>query len=492
MDQKEESLNCKIFNFLRKDGCCLICCLRYLKGHGKELLDVKSSLEKRGIVVPEDGQNVVHPCPCCLNLFSEHCLYGTLCRIRKKDDFCKFFCEKFVLSFCLPVGLDIRQLIIWMKLIGEFGDVISKDERMDTTPKDALRSILIPQICECLKAEYDREGVMITLTYRCKIDEDESAALAKIKPECFQQKKENKKIKTELNRTAVEKYLVPSRLRQDEWEGILKIPQACEDSFVAVEITYTGPTVFVAGRYQKFSRELSQTPWILQGERMVMNSVQEIIEGSLVGYFTDRPMKESKICFSASGREDVDVRCLGRGRPFVLEITNSYISDISPVAGRAIEENIAKSGHVAVTHLQVVDRAEVVRIKEGEESKKKMYRALCLLESPATVEIMKKLNISEEFTVQQFTPIRVLHRRALMTRPRIIYSVKARLSKDHNCLLVIDIQTQAGTYVKELVHGEFGRTQPSLATIIGQKIDILSLDVTDIDLDWPKPVNYMH
>lgn len=59
---------------------------------------------------------------------------------------------------------------------------------------------------------------------------------------------------------------------------------------------------------------------------------------------------------------------------------------------------------------------------------------------------------------------------------------------DHNRLLVIDIQTQAGTYVKELVHGEFGRTVPSLASIIGQKIDILALDVMDIDIDWPPPV----
>lgn len=45
--------------------------------------------------------------------------------------------------------------------------------------------------------------------------------------------------------------------------------------------------------------------------------------------------------------------------------------------------------------------------------------------------------------------------------------------------------TQAGTYVKELVHGEFGRTEPSIASIIGEDIDITSLDVMNIDLDFP-------
>jgi tRNA pseudouridine synthase 10 len=50
------------------------------------------------------------------------------------------------------------------------------------------------------------------------------------------------------------------------------------------------------------------------------------------------------------------------------------------------------------------------------------------------------------------------------------------------------MQTQAGTYVKELVTGEFGRTTPSIASIIGQFIDIIALDVVAIDLDWPPAV----
>lgn len=56
-------------------------------------------------------------------------------------------------------------------------------------------------------------------------------------------------------------------------------------------------------------------------------------------------------------------------------------------------------------------------------------------------------------------------------------------------LIVLDIVTQAGTYVKELVHGEFGRTAPSIAKIINMEIDIAFLDVMNIELDFPKSLN---
>lgn len=124
---------------------------------------------------------------------------------------------------------------------------------------------------------------------------------------------------------------------------------------------------------------------------------------------------------------------------------------------------------------------------------------------------MQKLNIPDGFTIDQLTPLRVLHRRPLLKRPRRVYSVKARVDKgkyipslypyntillyinsilsENNKIIVLDIVTQAGTYIKELVHGEFGRTSPSICKIIGQWIDIVALDVLAIELDWPTAVN---
>jgi tRNA U54 and U55 pseudouridine synthase Pus10 len=45
-------------------------------------------------------------------------------------------------------------------------------------------------------------------------------------------------------------------------------------------------------------------------------------------------------------------------------------------------------------------------------------------------------------------------------------------------LFRLKLTTQAGTYVKEFVHGDFGRTSPNLREILGvPDLDIIALDV---------------
>ena len=56
---------------------------------------------------------------------------------------------------------------------------------------------------------------------------------------------------------------------------------------------------------------------------------------------------------------------------------------------------------------------------------------------------------------------------------------------DYPQLFRIFVKTTAGTYVKEWVHGEFGRTQPSLGAALSCKVDLLALDVTAVHLEWP-------
>lgn len=56
-------------------------------------------------------------------------------------------------------------------------------------------------------------------------------------------------------------------------------------------------------------------------------------------------------------------------------------------------------------------------------------------------------------------------------------------------LIDIHLVTQAGTYVKEFVHGDFGRTLPNLGCIIGTEANIIALDVLAVNLDWPKEIN---
>ena len=46
--------------------------------------------------------------------------------------------------------------------------------------------------------------------------------------------------------------------------------------------------------------------------------------------------------------------------------------------------------------------------------------------------------------------------------------------------MTVEIKSSAGTYIKEFVNGDLGRTYPSMCDIIGNDCDIIQLDVEDI------------
>lgn len=48
------------------------------------------------------------------------------------------------------------------------------------------------------------------------------------------------------------------------------------------------------------------------------------------------------------------------------------------------------------------------------------------------------------------------------------------------------MRTQAGTYIKEFVHGDLGRSTPSMCSLLGMEVQILQLDVLEVHLEnWP-------
>jgi len=384
------------------------------------------------------------------------------------------------------MSLQLRQLAMWFALQRKFGASVDSSNPPDVPIKEAVKLILHPIICEKLAKEYDANGLMINIDLTHKLEDEEVEKLVKLNKEAFPAKAAYQK-RIEISRGLLEKQYQPSKVRAETFEKYFQIPgSTVEEPLKLTSIDLQGPLVCVAGRYRKLSRELSHTPWILNGQRLMEDSIEEIIIRHVGPHFTE---KLDKITFMSSGREDVDVRCLGKGRPFVLEIPNAIRSCLSKDQAFKMEQAVNESGKVSILHLQVVARDELTHIKTGEEQKKKFYRALCALKEPVSVEILEKLQISVGFDIQQKTPIRVLHRRPLHTRPRTIYSVKAKVQRGNPKALVIDIVTQAGTYIKELVHGEFGRTAPSLSSIIGKPIDIQALDVVGIDLNWPPEVD---
>jgi len=239
------------------------------------------------------------------------------------------------------------------------------------------------------------------------------------------------------------------------------------------------------------------------------SSVEELISEKLVG-----ALQSSESCFIASGREDVDVRMLGSGRPFVVELRNcrNLVRDVIDNIGTLEQEvNGFCQDKVEVRDLKIISKGFVNLIKDGEQNKSKWYRMVVWCESgidKAGSELVV-LNGTRDLQVQQLTPIRVLHRRSLIDRPRTFFSFSAQrldLALEKNLagssqsledyspflekynpdqLFLLTLRCQAGSYVKEFVHGDLGRTRPNLATILGQQCDILALDVLEIELEWP-------
>ena len=83
--------------------------------------------------------------------------------------------------------------------------------------------------------------------------------------------------------------------------------------------------------------------------------------------------------------------------------------------------------------------------------------------------------------LEQQTPQRVAHRRADKVRQRKVVSIENILIADDE--IQFDVRCESGTYVKELVHSDEGRTIPSVAGLLEADCQVIWLDVKDIHAD---------
>ncbi|KFD46472.1 hypothetical protein M514_12645 [Trichuris suis] len=237
----------------------------------------------------------------------------------------------------------------------------------------------------------------------------------------------------------------------------------------------TEPTL-LAGRYIKFSRHLYQTPWLVSDGVVFVGCIQDRLAKVL-----KKRLRCDGVVFSAGGREDVDVRMLGSGRPFVVQCIGCRECNINELDIQQMQSAINSSTNdINIVGLREVTKEEFVNLKSCETEKTKTYVALCRAAGPVETEQLSKLISLAPLTIEQKTPIRVLHRRTLATRSRRIEKIHAWHGQDL-CDFFILITTEAGTYIKEFVHGDFGRTVPNVSDFLGVAVDLLELDVQSVD-----------
>jgi len=239
--------------------------------------------------------------------------------------------------------------------------------------------------------------------------------------------------------------------------------------------------LYLRGRYRKLVRGVPQTRWPCtrcRGKgcarcggtgKMYATSVEEVIAAEVM-----RETGGSGHALHGMGREDVDARMLGRGRPFIVEIKEPRARHVDlPSAVRRINA----SGIAEVDGLEPASGEDVVAIKEDRAAKR--YRILVRTSPPVEEAKLKRtLPVLVAQPIAQRTPERVVHRRADTTRHRRLLAADvARIDGD---LAEIHVTAEAGTYVKEWVHGDGGRTVPSLAERLGVVCEVLELDVLDV------------
>lgn len=247
------------------------------------------------------------------------------------------------------------------------------------------------------------------------------------------------------------------------------------------QVQVTIQPLYLYGRYRKLDRTLPQTRWPCRACRgrgcekcggtgkTYSESVEEIVAAPVL-----RATAGEGTRFHGMGREDIDARMLGKGRPFVLEIRRPHHRSIDPVAIAAQIPTLS-GGRVEVDGLRFAEPVEVVRVKEA--APEKSYRVVVLGELPEA-KVKEALSLALARTIAQRTPTRVAHRRSDRVRPRRI--VAADLASWAPGRFTIELRTEAGTYVKEWVEGDGGRTEPSLSGIAGIPLKVESLDVLEV------------
>ena len=353
---------------------------------------------------------------------------------------------------------------------------------------------------------------------------------------------------------------------------------------------------YLYGRYQKLERGIPQTRWPCRACKgrgcekcdgtglQYKKSVQDLIGNPLLGLF-----EAKEHAFHGMGREDIDVRCMGQGRPFVIEMKEPKTRTVDLDAAMNSINELAE-GSINITGLRSSNRSEVVRVKDtpAEKSYTIRFRVMPLSEAehavltapvdlthvevqdrggkgrknpkrrnrrgdrkndhkkplPAVIEVvegpseeelkaLKKAELVEkaealglaksgtkgelierimsagppapvmfdlpeaEFIKEtidklagvklfQRTPERVAHRRADLIRKRTVFETSKPIIEtmaDGVLEVEFTLRCESGTYVKETVHGDGGRTQPSLSSLIKAKCDVMWLDVGDIHAD---------
>lgn len=240
--------------------------------------------------------------------------------------------------------------------------------------------------------------------------------------------------------------------------------------------------IFIEGRYRKLVRGIPQTKWPCgkcKGKgceecnftgKQYPETVEEFISEPALKMCRGKNAK-----FHGAGREDIDVRMLGTGRPFVLELREPKTRTIDLKELENIVNTNSK-GKVEIQDLKYTYRKRKAEIKVSSPDTYKVYRAEVELDEDINEEDLFKLDSLD--IIEQRTPNRVSHRRADKIRKRQVFDIKSEFIDSKHIILTIN--GQGGLYIKELISSDEGRSNPSVTSVLGVNAVCTQLDVIEV------------
>ena len=240
--------------------------------------------------------------------------------------------------------------------------------------------------------------------------------------------------------------------------------------------------LYIEGKYNKYKRGIPQTKWPCtkcKGRgceecnftgKQYPESVEELISEHFLKVTHG---KEAK--FHGAGREDIDVLMLGSGRQFVLEIKEPKIRNLD-LAKMEAEINTVNEGKTAYHNLHLCERPRKAEIKQSSPDAYKVYNAIVKCEEAYDADKLEELLELNE--INQQTPLRVLRRRTDMVRVKHVLDLSYEIIDETT--FNMKIKTEGGLYIKELISGDEGRSQPNVSDILGVKAICEQLDVLEV------------
>ena len=160
----------------------------------------------------------------------------------------------------------------------------------------------------------------------------------------------------------------------------------------------------------------------------------------------------------------------------VPKVTKPKVVDKIDLESLENEINEINEGKTAYHNLHVCERRRKAEIKQSSPDTYKVYEAVVKCDGAfdeSKLDELLKLN-----EIHQQTPLRVLRRRADKVRVKHVLDLSCDVIDEET--FKMRIKTEGGLYIKELISGDDGRSNPNVSEILGVNAICEQLDVIEV------------